>query len=217
MKPRPLAVLIGVVLAGTTAGWLWFGRDGDGVPAALSETSDAAAPGHREMSPPPTNADPSSRSPGGVPGATPYPDPLANAPRITSSVVPGMPVTRRKPTPPTAVAPPADVPTRAASTENQPEGLDDLENVQSMFRNFRTRMGENPVGTNAEIMKAVMGGNPARAQLGPPEGQGLNEQGELVDRWGTPYFFHQLSKDQMETRSAGPDRILWTGDDVVIK
>lgn len=128
-----------------------------------------------------------------------------------------MPVTRRKPTPPTAVAPPADVPTRAASTENQPEGLDDLENVQSMFRNFRTRMGENPVGTNAEIMKAVMGGNPARAQLGPPEGQGLNEQGELVDRWGTPYFFHQLSKDQMETRSAGPDRILWTGDDVVIK
>jgi hypothetical protein len=84
-----------------------------------------------------------------------------------------------------------------------------------MLRDFRTRIGENPVGTNAEIMQAVMGGNAAKATLGPPQGQGLNEHGELIDRWGTPYFFHQLSKDKMEVRSAGPDRVLWTGDDVV--
>ena len=62
------------------------------------------------------------------------------------------------------------------------------------------------MGTNAEIMKAIMGGNPKGAQLGPPEGQTLNGNGELIDRWGTPYFFHQLSKDLMEIRSAGPDR-----------
>lgn len=86
-----------------------------------------------------------------------------------------------------------------------------------MIRDFRTRLGENPVGDNAEIMKAVMGGNPVNARLGPPAGQSLNEQGELVDRWGTPYFFHQLSKDSMEIRSAGPDRILWTPDDLVTK
>lgn len=86
-----------------------------------------------------------------------------------------------------------------------------------MLRNFRTRMNENPVGTNAEIMKAVMGGNPFNAQLGPPPGQSLNEQGELVDRWGTPYFFHQLSKDTMEVRSAGPDGVLWNADDLVVK
>ena len=78
-------------------------------------------------------------------------------------------------------------------------------------------MKENPVGTNAEIMKAVMGGNPTNAQLGPPEGQSLNEQGELLDRWGTPYFFHQLSKETMEVRSAGPDRVLWNADDLVVK
>ena len=83
-----------------------------------------------------------------------------------------------------------------------------------MFRDYRSLYGENPVGTNAEIMKALMGGNPKGAQLGPPEGASLNGQGELIDRWGTPYFFHQISKDQMEVISAGPDRKMFTRDDV---
>ena len=91
----------------------------------------------------------------------------------------------------------------------------DLDKVSLMLRDYRTRMGENPTGTNAEIMKAVMGGNPKKAQLGPPEGQQVNGNGELVDRWGTPYFFHQMSKSDMEIRSAGPDRKMWTDDDVV--
>jgi hypothetical protein len=88
--------------------------------------------------------------------------------------------------------------------------------VTLMLRDYRTRMGENPVGTNAEIMKAVMGGNPKGATFGPPEGQALNGNGELVDRWGTPYFFHQLSAKSMEIRSAGPDRQMYTEDDVVV-
>ena len=95
------------------------------------------------------------------------------------------------------------------------EGRAEVEAVTFMLRDFRTALGENPVGTNAEIMKALTGANAKRARLGPPEGQGLNESGELIDRWGTPYFFHQLSKDNMEVRSAGPDRTLYTSDDIV--
>jgi hypothetical protein len=91
----------------------------------------------------------------------------------------------------------------------------EVDKVGLMLRDYRTRMGENPFGTNAEIMKAVMGDNPKQARLGPPEGQQLNEKGELVDRWGTPYFFHQMSRTDMEIRSAGPDRILWTEDDIL--
>ncbi len=78
-------------------------------------------------------------------------------------------------------------------------------------------MGENPVGSNAEIMRAIMGGNSAGASLGPPPGQSLNADGELTDRWGTPYFFHQLSRNSMEIRSAGPDQRLWTADDLITK
>ena len=78
-------------------------------------------------------------------------------------------------------------------------------------------MGGNPVGSNAEIMAALMGGNPKGAMFAPTEGQSLNSSGELVDRWGTPYFFHQLSATEMEVRSAGPDRRMWTADDIVTK
>ncbi len=105
----------------------------------------------------------------------------------------------------------------SAAPVPQAEGKEDVENVRRMLRDFRTRLGENPVGSNAEIMKAVMGGNDANARLGPPAGQSLNGEGELVDRWGTPYFFHQLSKDSMEVRSAGPDHTMWTADDLVTK
>ena len=86
-----------------------------------------------------------------------------------------------------------------------------------MVSDYHTLMGENPVGTNAEIMKQLMGGNSHQATLGPPEGMTVNGQGELVDQWGTPYFFHQLSRDRMEVRSAGPDKVMWTADDVIAR
>ena len=91
----------------------------------------------------------------------------------------------------------------------------DFDKISLMLRDYRTLAGENPVGTNAEIMKAIMGGNPKGARLGPPEGQSLSDKGELIDRWGTPYFFHQLGKDQMEIHSAGPDRRMGTEDDLI--
>jgi hypothetical protein len=93
----------------------------------------------------------------------------------------------------------------------------DAENIGLMLRDFRTVQGENPTGSNAEIMKAIMGGNKKGAQLGPPTGMALNQEGELVDRWGTPIFFHQLSGNEMEIRSAGADRKLYTNDDVIAK
>ena len=108
------------------------------------------------------------------------------------------------PAPPAAVEP--EIAAKAAM---------DLDKVGLMLRDYRTMMGENPVGTNAEIMRAVMGGNRKQSRLGPPEGQQINGNGELVDRWGTPYFFHQLSKSDMEIRSAGPDMKMWTADDIV--
>ncbi|MGZ5503815.1 MAG: hypothetical protein ACXWGY_04060 [Chthoniobacterales bacterium] len=97
------------------------------------------------------------------------------------------------------------------------EAMIEIDKVSLMIRDYRTIAGENPVGTNAEIMAAVMGENRKQAKLGPPEGMKLNEKGELIDRWGTPYFFHQISRDHMEIRSAGPDKILWTDDDPIIR
>lgn len=88
-----------------------------------------------------------------------------------------------------------------------------LEEVQTMLRDYRSALGENPIGTNSEIMRAINGDNLKQVKVGPPAGQRLNAQGELIDLWGTPYFFHQISRERMEIRSAGPDRLMWTADD----
>lgn len=91
-----------------------------------------------------------------------------------------------------------------------------LENLRSAIRNYGQRMGGNPVGNNAEITKALNGENPKEVQyLSPEKGMRINANGELIDPWGTPYFFHQLSVTQMEIRSAGPDKKMWTADDLV--
>jgi hypothetical protein len=112
---------------------------------------------------------------------------------------------------------PASIPdeqTTVVPASSDPAMAGDFDKISLMLRDYRTITGENPVGTNAEIMKSIMGGNPKGAMLGPPEGQSVNAAGELIDQWGTPYFFHQLTRDLMEIRSAGPDRKMWTGDDL---
>jgi hypothetical protein len=45
----------------------------------------------------------------------------------------------------------------------------------------------------------------------------VNGNGEMLDGYGTPFFFHQISGQEMEIRSAGPDRVMWTFDDTVTK
>ena len=116
---------------------------------------------------------------------------------------------------PLVVSYPPDTPVPRRASNASPEIAADFDKINLMLRDYRSLTGENPVGTNAEIMHAIMGGNPKGAQLGPPAGQQLNANGELIDRWGTPYFFHQLSKDLMEIHSAGPDRRMGNEDDFV--
>jgi hypothetical protein len=93
-----------------------------------------------------------------------------------------------------------------------------LENVRAAFRQYQSKFGANPVGTNPEITRALNGENRRQIRfLRKEDGMRVNARGELIDTWGTPYFFHQLSGTEMEIHSAGQDRILWTSDDLVIK
>ena len=93
----------------------------------------------------------------------------------------------------------------------------EAEAIALNLRHFGQRFGGNPTGTNAEIVKTLNGGNPQGVRYIPQENLRLNDRGELIDSWGTPYFFHQLSAQEMEIRSAGPDRNLWTQDDILSK
>ena len=198
MKPRSLAVISLVILLGIGA---WMTTRKVPVPNSGPKRQAASPPA---LVPPPVAAE--NTPPGTTQEAAPLPpQPQREAARNIAKLAMANPLI------------PSDVVPRPAArrvTDVIPEAAPEFDKIALMFRDYRAVTGENPVGTNAEIMKALTGDNPKGAKLGPPEGQQLNSNGELIDRWGTPYFFHQLTSDRMEIRSAGPDRILWNEDDL---
>jgi len=74
--------------------------------------------------------------------------------------------------------------------------------------------GNRPLSANEDWADLLRGRNAAAERFLPEGHPALNAQGQLVDRWQTPLFFHALGGGRHELRSAGPDRKLWTEDDL---
>ena len=91
----------------------------------------------------------------------------------------------------------------------------ELARIVRTVRDYRAVFGSNPVGLNKEIVRTLLGDNPRGAKFLDPATAHLNAQGELLDDWGHPFFFHALSGTVMEIRSAGPDGRVFTPDDLV--
>lgn len=99
------------------------------------------------------------------------------------------------------------------STEGSVE--EDLDFIEEILSIYRLSFQSNPVaGDNRMVMEALLGANPGDLIVFPSDHPDINSEGELVDRWGTPYFFHALSGTEMEIFSAGPDREFNTADDI---
>ena len=112
-----------------------------------------------------------------------------------------------------------DAPSHLADDLNSPKTdvHADLRLINEIFLAYRSAVRtDNPVGDNVDITAALTGKNRIGFAFIPKDSPAINSNGELCDRWGTPYFFHQLAGDQMEIRSAGPDRKMWTSDDEVL-
>lgn len=122
--------------------------------------------------------------------------------------------------PPVAPANPPEPPSPIAEPLNAANGTirRDLEIVNDVLTTWRTNFPGrgNPVGENREITTALTGDNPLKYRFIRHDHPAVNAQGELCDRWGTPFRFHQISGDDMEIRSAGPDRRFGTADDAVL-
>jgi hypothetical protein len=113
--------------------------------------------------------------------------------------------------PPITVAPVANELGAALLRKDDPAGA--LQAVEQLLYFYRQALGENPVGQNEDIVAALLGENPKRAAYLPADTPAIKD-GKLLDAWGTPYWFHPVSRDRMEIRSAGPDRELFTNDDL---
>lgn len=132
-------------------------------------------------------------------------------------------------TPPEFVPPPKEETVVADDQEYVGEGImgeylaesgsarKDLVLVSRLLLSFRTLVKADdalPLGANGDIADAVRGKNPFKMAFLPPGHRAFNGDGEIIDRWQTPLYFHAQSSELIEIRSAGPDQAMWTDDDI---
>jgi hypothetical protein len=82
---------------------------------------------------------------------------------------------------------------------------EDVENLFIALQKYKEIIGSFPVGSNAEVVKALKGSNPKNAIIIVGRKNELNEKGEFVDPWKTPLKIYFCDKDVL-IRSAGPNR-----------
>lgn len=193
-------MLVGALILLFATEWASLGgrrSSGEGSVPSASTAGGAAGPSAATSSVPESSVAPSAPS---SPGITGGPTPVRAF--GVSPIPPPPPDGGRSP-----LADHLNDPARTAA--------DDLAAVAEIFANYLEHFRELPVGTNAEITAALAGDNIHGHAPLPADSPAISPAGELLDRWGTPYFFHQLARDQVEIRSAGPDRRHFTADDIV--
>jgi hypothetical protein len=84
----------------------------------------------------------------------------------------------------------------------------------SYFLNLQNRQGL-PIRDDIDLAKVLTGKNPLKLVFLPPDHRAISSDGRLLDRWGTPYFIHPISGRLLEIHSAGPDRKMFTDDDLI--
>jgi hypothetical protein len=82
---------------------------------------------------------------------------------------------------------------------------DDIENLFASLQKYKERVGSYPVGSNAQIAKALNGENTKNVIIMVGRKTELNEKGEFVDPWGTPLRIY-FSDVGVLIRSAGKNR-----------
>lgn len=90
----------------------------------------------------------------------------------------------------------------------------ELELLQELLSLQQRATGGAAYGDNSDVVRALVGEAPEGVWW-PRQSPRLRD-GRLMDRWNTPYWFHANSATQVEIRSAGPDRNLFTADDLIL-
>ena len=82
---------------------------------------------------------------------------------------------------------------------------EDVENLFVGLQKYKERVGSYPIGSNADIAKALQGQNPKNVIILVGRKTELNEKGEYIDPWRTPLRIY-FSDSGVLIRSAGPNR-----------
>lgn len=98
--------------------------------------------------------------------------------------------------------------------------IEDLRKVQRVVSGYFSVIKDasrNAIGGNEDLAAALLGENPNREIFVRPGSRVLSQNGLLIDRWGTPLIVHPQAWRQLELRSAGPDKIPYNADDLILQ
>jgi hypothetical protein len=142
----------------------------------------------------------------------PLPAPLVDHP--TRAVAPATPA----PSPAETLRRPGGSPLAAELNlpGNSPQR--DVDVLHALLREYLHHLHHRqglPIGDDVDLGRVLSGHNPMKLAFLPKGASVLSTDGHLRDRWGTPYFIHARGGNAFEVRSAGPDRRMFTEDDLI--
>ncbi len=97
--------------------------------------------------------------------------------------------------------------------------IDDLRKIQHVATGYFSVIKDSvrfPIGGNEDFSAALRGENPNREVFVRAGNPVFSPAGLLIDRWGSPVIVHPEAWRQLELRSAGPDRIPYSDDDLIL-
>lgn len=97
--------------------------------------------------------------------------------------------------------------------------IDDLRKIHRVATGYFSVVKDParfPIGGNEDFAAALRGENPNLEVFVRAGNPVFSAQGLLMDRWGSPLVIHPEGWRQLEIRSAGPDRIPYNGDDLIV-
>ena len=97
--------------------------------------------------------------------------------------------------------------------------IEDLKKIHRVVTGYFSVVKDSarfPIGGNADLSAALRGENPNREIYVRPDHPVFSAEGLLADRWGSPLVVHPEAWKQLELRSAGPDKVPFTEDDLVL-
>jgi len=89
-------------------------------------------------------------------------------------------------------------------------------NLEMALMKYRERFGTYPSGENLDVVKTLMGNNLQKTVFLNPPIRAISSDGELLDSWHTPFKI-KIEKDAFSIRSAGPDLVFGTKDDIIVR
>ena len=82
---------------------------------------------------------------------------------------------------------------------------EDVDNLFYALQKYKEQVGSYPIGSNAEVVRALMGNNPKNLMILVGRKKDLDSKGQIVDPWGTPLRIY-FSGEGVLIRSAGPNK-----------